>query len=297
MRRIIALCVAAVGCAGSNDAQLQFVVSSSASGQAAGSQITMRGGEKLVLGLTVVGSAPGPVTFEGHDLPAFATLSGALLTLAPQRADMGSYLLKLVAHAGSASQTSAIQLVVDRYNSAPQWNPSGLYAPYGFHDDTGGRWACPGAMCTVGPNPVLHWINACDPEGDQMIAEVEVVPRGQPFTGKATFKGSVRAPKSSTTSCYVYSIEVPMPGLVPEQAYDFAIRVSDEFGAVASVPDSDTGWAHRSDWYFDQGPCTTRKCGCMSGQITTLFQCGSDLDCCGSCPPASSVYAARYCQP
>src|SRR4051812_47465197 len=179
MRRIVLLSVAALACAGSNDAQFQFVISSSASGQSAGSQITMRGGETLLLGLMVVGNVPGPVTFEGQNLPAFARLSGAMLTLAPQRADMGTYALKLVAHSQSASQTTTLQLFVDRYNSAPKWDPTDLHAPYGFRDDTGGRWSCPGGACTLGPNPVLYWINACDPEGDEMIAEVEVVPRDQ----------------------------------------------------------------------------------------------------------------------
>ena len=255
----------------------------------------MRGGETLALGLMVVGGAQGPVAFEGRDLPAFARLSGALLTLSPQRSDQGSYSLSLIARSGSASQSTTLQLEVARYNSAPRWDPSGLHAPYGFHDDTGGRWSCPGAGCTLGPNPVLYWINACDPEGDEMIAEVEVVPRGQPFSGKATFKGSARAPRSSTESCYVYSIEVAMPGLVPEQAYDFAIRVSDEFGAVTAIPGSESGWARSDQWYFDQGPCTTRKCGCFGP--STVFQCGSDLDCCGTCQPGGSIAGARFCQP
>jgi hypothetical protein len=120
-----------------------------------------------------------------------------------------------------------------------------------------------------------------------MVLDVEVVPRGQPFSKKPTFTATVpgvNPPDSNGGGCA--SVTVEMPDLAPEQSYDFAMRLSDEFGAVALVPGVPDGWIQSPLMAFDQGPCTSKRCACG---VPLGSQCQVDLDCCaGRCLPQSN---------
>src|SRR4051812_45614401 len=109
------------------------------------------------------------------------------------------------------------------------------------------RVMCPSPWCTVGVDPYLL-VYACDAEGDALVADVEVVPRGQPFSRKPTFSGSWPAVYPAPPGGNCAAVRVPMPGLTPEQSYDFAVRVSDEFGAVFERWYSSDGWFQLRSW-------------------------------------------------
>jgi hypothetical protein len=89
-----------------------------------------------------------------------------------------------------------------------------------------------------------------------------------------------------------------MPGLAPEESYDFALRLSDELGAVAVAPQAGSAWLDHGiyPFGFDQGPCALKACACGPhlGE-----QCQVDYDCCaGRCFPAptSANPYLRTCQ-
>jgi hypothetical protein len=251
--------------------------------------VELRAGETRTVVLLAVG-ADEPVKFGSHDLPAFAKLDGPILTLAPQRSDSGDYALTLSAEAGRESTSADLQVHVLRFNTAPRWNPiSNFQRPNGsLTDDASGiRYPCPSrTYCTVAPDSFV-WVGACDAEGDGIAVDVEVVPRGQPFAKKATF--SATAPPMYPPPRYgnCANLHVHMPGLIPEQSYDFSVRVRDLLGAVAEVPGAPDGWYVSPELGFDQGPCTTRQCaGFDAGG-----PCQIDMDChsrvCDKTVPAS----------
>jgi len=252
----------------------------------------MRAGETRMLALVVVGSVSSPVTYEVKNAPAFATLEGAVLTLSPQRQDAGEYAMDLVATAGRESQTTSLHLTVMRFNSAPRAS-----FQYGirFGDSSGSRGACiyaptpPG--CTLGPDPYVTTL-VCDPDGDAMTVDVEVVPRGTAFSKKPGFSVSAPAmypPDPRSGNCA--NVVVAMPGLAPEQSYDFAIRARDQFGAVALTPGFPDGWYRSDRTAFDQGPCEHTRCACRE----PTGECDVGMDCCsGVC--LVSPQGGRSCQ-
>src|SRR2546423_2693004 len=70
-----------------------------------------------------------------------------------------------------------------------------------------------------------------------MTIDVEVFRRGDPFSKVATHSATVppRNPyMTNPDSQYCADVVVALTGLTPEQSYDFAFRLSDEFGAVIS---------------------------------------------------------------
>jgi len=243
------------------------------SGSSDSAVVKMQTGEIRSIVFALVGSVPGGVTFSAAALPSFATLQGPLLTLSPARADAGEYDVTVIASAGQESASASVHLVVSRTNTAPRlsgWSPPGwtwMRDDRGLHDGT----ICPGPYCTAYGTPSLA-ISACDDDGDAVNFEVEVVPRGQPFTGNATY--SARSPRSAAPGAGQTSptpncggVTVALTGLSSEQWYQFAVRISDEFGATptftAGTGDAH-GWMHApSDWYFEQGPCTATTCACL----------------------------------
>src|SRR5438128_12699921 len=106
-----------------------------------------------------------------------------------------------------------------------------------------------------------------------MTLDVEVVARGEPLRKVPTHSASIAGVRWSTqraySNCVPVPLSVPLTGLTPEQSYDFAMRVSDEFGAVANAQSSD-GWSHTPDFGFDQGPCATRQCACLPSKYRCL---------------------------
>jgi len=237
-------------------------------------RITMQGGETRLVQLLVVGAVPGPVTFSAQG-PAFVTLDGPLLTLSPARADQGEYAITVMAKSGSQTASTSLDLVVNRYNSPPRFFADTV----GLGDDRmNGRFLCPNpSFCTAFGTPKL-WLAGCDPEGDGMTMDVEVVIRGHPFSGQPSYSRST----SDVFNCgagIIWNVTVSLPGLATEQSYDFAVRLTDQFGAT-------NGWVTRPMWGFDQGPCVTRQCACA--QPSGIW-CEEDYECCsGVCIPNRS---------
>jgi hypothetical protein len=226
--------------------------------------------------------ADQPVTFAGRDLPAFAKLEGALLTLAPQRNDAGDYALTLTANAGRESASGDLRVHVLRFNTAPTWSPSTLLRvgslSQSFGDSVSGlgaRYPCPDpTFCTAASDPYVA-LRACDAEGDGIVVELEVVPRGRPFENKPTFSASAPPVYPPPASGNCPAVLVHMPGLIPGQSYEYAVRVRDELGAVGGVAGAPDGWYVNPQLGFDQGPCTTSQCAGYG----TAEGCWVDLDC------------------
>ena len=231
----------------------------------------------------MIGTVQSAVSFSLEGAPAFATLEGSLVTLAPQRADQGDYTFSIRATAGSQSQAATVTVSVNRFNTAPRF-PNQI----GLSDDTGWRYSgfCPSpAFCTTLGTPVLL-IGFCDDEGDGVTVDAEVVERGHPFAKKPTH--SIKAPArvlgpERAGTCG--GVELPLAALPAGRSYDFALRITDEFGAVAAVPATapatDDGWSADPRFGFDQGPCADGQCACaMSG----MGYCFRGSDCCsGAC--------------
>ena len=297
MTRIIGLVagILAASCGSGESARFMLQVGSEANTNNESTALILRGGETKTLGLLVVGTVPGPVTFSGRNLPAFAMLSGSVLTLAPTRADMGDYSLTLIAAAGGESQSSTLRVSVLRFNSPPTGG-FGYFSDDTSHYET----TCPNPVtCTAIGTPVLH-LGFCDAEGDGVTTELEVIERGRPFTKTPTYSTFVPAGAASRyNDGKCGEVTFPLPGLTLQQSYDFAIRLSDEFGAVTmhandfEVVTAPEGWMTSPRWGFDQGPCTTRNCACLpSGSEPCL----SDFECCsGVCRP--DVHGWPTCQP
>jgi len=284
-RASFALLVIACGSSQQSHLQLQ-VTSSDSSGMsddAGAPHVTMTTGQTRLLVLVAVG-ANAPVTYAADHLPAFAVLDGPVLTISPVRADAGEYTLDVTAVSGPESQTVALKLSVQRENTAPTWSTT-FWPDRGLMGDENGAhiWACPNAAtCTIGGTPTLQ-LAACDAEGDRIVYEVEVVPRGQPFSRRSNTIITTSLPNHTGAVCG--TAFVSMPGLVPEQSYDFAVRISDEFGAAApprdhtSNSDLGDGWTFHEGYFgFDKGPCTTKQCACEKSQ--PYAYCSRADDCC-----------------
>jgi hypothetical protein len=210
------------GSTSESGSRLALQLSSSESrGGASATSVELRAGETERVVLVAIG-ADQPVTFAGRDLPAFAKLEGALLTLAPQRNDAGDYALTLTANAGRESASGDLRVHVLRFNTAPTWSPSTLLRvgslSQSFGDSVSGlgaRYPCPDpTFCTAASDPYVA-LRACDAEGDGIVVELEVVPRGRPFENKPTFSASAPPVYPPPASGNCPAVLVHMPGLIP----------------------------------------------------------------------------------
>jgi hypothetical protein len=278
MKAIRLLVLAAALQCGSGTERANFRLQVSAAGATSGSdgssRIEMRAGETLVVALLIVGAVPGPVTFTAAHLPPFATLDGPMLKIVPGRVDKGEYEMTLTATAGGNSQSTTLDVVVNRDNKPPFLALSAQppLRTLVFNDDTGIRGAtCPGPSCTAYGTPKLL-ISVCDEDGDAINVDVEVVPRGRGLSKIPTHSMSFSGPWDFGPC---RNVSVPLPGLASEQSYDFALRISDEFGAFAGF--TADGWPDSPSTGFDQGPCTARQCACAPAGTSW---CASGVDCC-----------------
>jgi hypothetical protein len=294
MKRVSQLLVVAVlACGGGQQSappQFELRLASSA-GTLGGDSTTidMQTGETRSIAFMLVGSPSGRIAFSAQGLPTFATLSGPLLMLTPTRRDQGEFMVTVTASAGAESASISLRIVVHRQPTPPTWVDLGL--PYFLSDDKGPhhKSICPGPYCTTVGTPKLT-AQLCDDSGDAINFEVEVVPRGQPFVGRATHSSSLARSSGSGPSyptAHCGTVIVALTGLVAEQSYAFRLRISDEFGVVAASPPADAGgWVYppagghvgfMGFFEFDQGPCTTRTCSCVpSGRACeAAYQCCS----------------------
>lgn len=171
--------------------------------------------------------------------------------------------------------------------------PPSLSWVYPLGDDQSGvrMVSCPGAAtCSLDGTPTV-FLDAPNPDGDAVTIDVEVVEHGAAFTGTPTF--TQRLPRGAIGE----NLRIPLPGLTPEKTYDFAVRASDELGAVAPGADflggafvSHDGWVRADNWSFEKGPCAHSHCACVpSAPVSSVpgssaSQCFSNSDCCsGNC--------------
>ena len=267
MARVQVLVAAAVvACSGQASHFRLQVASSSSTGAGQAPTVTMQAGETRLVRFMVVGEVPESVTFSATGLPSFASLTGPLLTLSPARSDAGETVVTVTASAGSESASASLRVVVERGNKPPLWH-AGVGDHYLLRDDAPYNQGyhhvgiCPGPSCTLVGTPRLL-LELGEPDGDAINVEVEVVVRGQAFSRKATHIGR----KEREPGAYsLYELEMPLTGLTTDQSYDFAIRVTDEFGASYDMKSSD-GWVYAwglLPFEFDLGPCTTHQCACL----------------------------------
>ncbi len=253
---------------GSQPSQFRLEISSSLTNDVAAPRITMQAGETRLVELLVVGAVPGPVTFSTEGLPAFGRLDGPILTLSPARIDQGEYAITLMAKSGNQTASSSLDLVVNRFNSPPQGPRTAILGDDRI--DTRYFPACPGpGTCVAYGTPKL-WTGACDPEGDGMTIDVEVVLRGHPFTGHPSYS-TTTTESFNCGSPILWTTAISLPGLEREQSYDFALRATDQFGAT-------NGWVRYPIYGFDQGPCVTRQCACYPS--SPYLVCREDYECC-----------------
>jgi len=186
---------------------------------------------------------------------------------------------------------------VEHHNTTPTWTFFG--GDFNYSDDVPYfRYYCPqAAYCTASGIPNLG-TSACDADGDAMTFDVEVVRRGQAFTRVPNY--SQKSARNPPDNCAGFGIA--LTGLTQEDSYVFAMRLSDEWGAVAIPPNAPAGWVSPDGWVsdpawgFDQGPCTTRQCACLPSGTGKGMEppCVADVDCCsGVCVKGPPV---TYCQ-
>jgi hypothetical protein len=222
---------------------------------------------------------PGPVSISIEDPPGFATLNGQLLTLSPTRADQGDYPIALVAESGGEKASTTLTVTVVRPNSAP--SPVSLHlSDAGIHDLA----TCPGNWCTAIGTPYVG-VGTDDRDGDAVTIDLEVVRRGEPFSGKPTYSQTLPGSKRFQQSA-VFTLD----GLAPGQSYLLAVRACDQFRMCANPPESITGvggpddqgvalaegWVTAPKLGFDQGACAGAQCACKPSGMFSAFK----DDCC-----------------
>jgi hypothetical protein len=147
---------------------------------------------------------------------------------------------------GNETASTPLDLIVERYNTAPRLLEGPVVVHMGDDRITDRYMRCPSPVaCTAFGTPKLE-VLGCDAEGDRITFEVEVVRRGQPFSGEPNYAApsNDRCTCSQDPVCYLW---ISLPGLELEQSYDFAVRLTDEFGATA-------GWVRRRGILSTRGP-------------------------------------------
>lgn len=266
----------ALGCGAGSHLKLQLTSSDSTS-DGGSLTIQMQTDETRTIELIAIG-ATGPVTFSGDKLPAFAALQGPFLTLAPKRSDAGGYALTLMATAGGGSSSATLDVIVALLNTPPTWSTDNPFLA---------------SVTTLARVTCLSVSDGLYDRTPSLRVSVSLRRRRRRHRrgrrgrspGTAVFEaahllgdGSGRLSTSHRQRRKLpVSMRVPLPGLTPQDSYDYSVRVSDGFGAVAQVAGSTDGWYHAANMGFDQSPCTTRQCACMGAGSP---YCGQSLDCC-----------------
>jgi hypothetical protein len=262
-RWMLALLIAAVGC-GSGTARWQ---SASLELVMPATPIEIAGGHTREIQILVIGAPAEEVTLSA-ELPSFATLVGSLLTLAPQRADAGNYQLTITATAGAQSTSSELYVTVSAPNSPPSWSSrdvmlgSGDDGVFSNPPGPGGTlppMICPSHNCVLA-NPISVFVaRICDADGDSVTVDVEVILLGAGFTKTPTHTVSGQVGRPQTAYCQdgdpnCSCFQLPLGDLAPDTSYEFAVRIMDEHGALASFRQAydgtmpGDGWVHLPEW-------------------------------------------------
>ncbi len=127
--------------------------------------LSIRAGETRSVALLVIGPGADGSTFTSSELPAFATLSSFLLTLAPSEADVGTHPFSITATALGQSATAALVVEV-----ASAWGTCG-----------------PGETCGGG-NPGVcgsprwaRWVSVLGTPADDFTSSLAVDAEGHVF--------------------------------------------------------------------------------------------------------------------
>ena len=267
-RSIVLVILAVVGCGSGSGAGADRTQPASLELVTPGTPIEMQGGQTREIQLLVIGATGEQVTFSAQ-LPPFAKLVGSLLTLSPGRADAGDHQLTVTATAGAQSTSAELHVIVSAPNTPPRWRPittmlgnnDGVYSNRPCSPACG---ICPGDTCVLG-SPVSLFATVCDADLDPVTVDVEVVSLGSQFAKTPTH--SLTAPVGKLQSLYCSYLDpacacfqIQFPDLRFGASYEFAVRITDAQGAVASFPYASDGlvpsdgWVHLSNWRFKTAP-------------------------------------------
>jgi hypothetical protein len=226
---IAAAVVSLVACGGSQSPRKNAAVF--ALSLPANRQFEVESRATTVLILVALGSE-GPVQFSMEEAPAFATLLGDRLTLAPTVNDLGSYPVTVNATDGVHSDSKTLTILVQgAKNTAPVFN--GIqYISDSISSQPGSGWT--GCMGT----PWIEVRGAHDEDGDALRLEAEVVKEDVAFSGSANYVSALQKPNGGPTGKDT-AFRLELPGLVLGQPYRVADRIVDEWGAASP-------WAHPS---------------------------------------------------
>ena len=238
MKRLLWLAILALsgmeGCGGGNlgpqpPAHLQLVVQDA--------PLTLVAPTSVLIQLLVVGGDGGSVTITSPGAPAFVSITGSLLTLAPTRADAGRYEVHLVATSATQESEAFLHVEVTRTNTGPMWLPEPIIE--GTDTDTSER-------------PIVQqatmYALVCDDEGDNITFEVEAVPAGAAFkrvpTASELVDFAVTPPLSYEEPIICGEFRVPLTGLPPGE-YDVAVHAVTRSGSrtpTAGCRSADSRW-------------------------------------------------------
>jgi hypothetical protein len=273
-----------VACA--QEERLKFDLSSFAVTGESTPTVEMQAGEARTIQLIAIGPAGESITFSASNLPEFARLDGALLSLAPSRANAGEYTITIAARTATQSQAADLRVVVRRYNEAPILNDTSIF----LGDENvplRNSLICPGReWCTLYGRAKVY-VGVCDGDGDAVTVDVEVVPRGTPFSRSPSVSISAPVGRNQNDTCgsgpgQCVCVELPLGDLPPDTSYDFAVRVSDAYGAIGTAKYGGTqdGWTSSARFGFDEGPCSSDQCACIPSGPKSSPLCMGAEDCC-----------------
>jgi hypothetical protein len=181
----------------------------------------VKGGETTTVVFSTL-NAPGPVAYAVEPLPAWATLAGATLRLAPARSDAGEYDLAVRATSGEATAVATLHITVPP-NGAPALRDFMVQDMTGMPFGEASSVYPVRTACLLGPTFLAA---IADPEMDRIGLEVELALDPAPLRGFATHRSQLR-PSFAPLS----SVELTLDGAIIGRAYRAAMRAVDEWGA------------------------------------------------------------------
>jgi sugar lactone lactonase YvrE len=192
--------------------------------------VSVATGEHKYIQLLALGAGDQPVQFTAEGLPPFATLTGDLISLAPERHHAGEALVTVTATSGTLTASRSFTVRVSRTNSAPY-----LWPPY-LEDADGtslmAGMASDGLWERVARGFPKLTAQIDDSDGDAVQLFVEIVPNGTPFTGVATFTSPATAGGAVEAWGSVY-----LTGLTPG-TYRLQVWAKDVVGEVTAPRDA-----------------------------------------------------------
>ncbi|WP_257455853.1 hypothetical protein [Archangium lipolyticum] len=192
--------------------------------------VALASGEHKDIQLLVLGVGEEPVQFTAEGLPPFATLSGDVISLAPERQHAGETLVTVTATSGTQTASRTFTIRVTRTNV-----PLYLWPPY-FEDADGLAVRSQMASDGIWERTVRGFPKVTaqidDPDGDAVRLFAELVPEGTPFTGVETFTSPLSAGGAAKAWGSVY-----LTGLEPG-TYRLQVWAKDVLGFVSPARDA-----------------------------------------------------------